>query len=560
MVDEHGSAFTGGVGIAEEWCGDARNEREWRDTHLRVEGPAVDGLQSAFIQDWAESGRPLYDDDDRVPGAAAGRHVDGADRPRLGQPRLGRHAVGLPRHAQLGAGAAAHRDRLLRPGRRLPRDPVRDAPAAASRSTCCCPGRTPTSGSASWPARRSYARLVDCGVQVWTFQPSMMHAKVMTVDGYRRRGRLVELQPALARPRRGGRARSRSTESSRDPRRRPRRRLRAQRADRPHAGGSNRSHDPARDGDRDQADPPLAMIVRPGRPATTRRAARVQVRLRDRPVQLAVGVERERVAGHRHLARPAAISDVVALDVLPSAQRDGEAQPRQRPGRGRDDDVEQPVVRLGVRARAPRRRRSCGRWRCRPSAPAAVVHDRAVEPPPAAASPRSRTPASDAAHGVRRLAEPVLQRARLLGRLGADAEVHGVDDDAARRRRRSGRAPRPAGQQDPGGVGRVERDAQRARQVVAGPQRQQAERADPADSSPRRCSVADRRCTDPSPPATTSRPAAAAVEDRGPRSPGSAHSSTRTSAAARRTASAASTRLLSADPADAFVTTSNRFK
>ncbi|MDQ1614915.1 MAG: cardiolipin synthase, partial [Actinomycetota bacterium] len=42
--------FTGGVGIAEEWCGDARSSQEWRDTHLRVEGPAVDGLQSAFIQ------------------------------------------------------------------------------------------------------------------------------------------------------------------------------------------------------------------------------------------------------------------------------------------------------------------------------------------------------------------------------------------------------------------------------------------------------------------------------------------------------------------------------
>ncbi|HEU4911920.1 MAG TPA: phospholipase D-like domain-containing protein, partial [Actinomycetes bacterium] len=60
-------AFTGGVGIAEEWCGDARNENEWRDTHLRVEGPAVDGLQSAFIQDWAETGRALYDEDDQFP-------------------------------------------------------------------------------------------------------------------------------------------------------------------------------------------------------------------------------------------------------------------------------------------------------------------------------------------------------------------------------------------------------------------------------------------------------------------------------------------------------------
>src|SRR4029079_13299110 len=34
---------------------------------LRVEGPAVDGLQSAFVQSWAESGKPMYDDRDRMP-------------------------------------------------------------------------------------------------------------------------------------------------------------------------------------------------------------------------------------------------------------------------------------------------------------------------------------------------------------------------------------------------------------------------------------------------------------------------------------------------------------
>ena len=38
VVDEQ-TAFTGGVGIAEEWCGDARDEHEWRDTHVQVEDP-----------------------------------------------------------------------------------------------------------------------------------------------------------------------------------------------------------------------------------------------------------------------------------------------------------------------------------------------------------------------------------------------------------------------------------------------------------------------------------------------------------------------------------------
>src|SRR5215207_4738471 len=66
VVDEE-VAFTGGVGIAEEWCGDARTEDEWRDTHVEVRGPVVDGLRAAFAQNWAESGRELYDDRDTFP-------------------------------------------------------------------------------------------------------------------------------------------------------------------------------------------------------------------------------------------------------------------------------------------------------------------------------------------------------------------------------------------------------------------------------------------------------------------------------------------------------------
>lgn len=48
-------AFTGGVGIAEEWDGDARNPSEWRDNHFRVIGPAVRLLAAAFWGNWAEA-------------------------------------------------------------------------------------------------------------------------------------------------------------------------------------------------------------------------------------------------------------------------------------------------------------------------------------------------------------------------------------------------------------------------------------------------------------------------------------------------------------------------
>lgn len=47
--------FTGGVGIAEEWEGDARNPDEWRETHFKIRGQAVKGLQAAFMENWIET-------------------------------------------------------------------------------------------------------------------------------------------------------------------------------------------------------------------------------------------------------------------------------------------------------------------------------------------------------------------------------------------------------------------------------------------------------------------------------------------------------------------------
>lgn len=47
--------FTGGVGIAQEWEGDARDPSEWRETHFKIQGEAVSGLQAAFMENWIET-------------------------------------------------------------------------------------------------------------------------------------------------------------------------------------------------------------------------------------------------------------------------------------------------------------------------------------------------------------------------------------------------------------------------------------------------------------------------------------------------------------------------
>src|SRR5687767_4125387 len=47
--------FTGGVGIADQWLGNAQDEHHWRDNHYRIEGPVVAQLQSAFTDNWLKS-------------------------------------------------------------------------------------------------------------------------------------------------------------------------------------------------------------------------------------------------------------------------------------------------------------------------------------------------------------------------------------------------------------------------------------------------------------------------------------------------------------------------
>ena len=175
-------AFTGGVGIAEEWTGDARNENEWRDTHLRVEGPAVDGLQSAFIQDWAETGRELYDEDDEFPvqpqtGSSTVQIVRGSASIGWDDMQSAFHVMLCSAQERLRIATAyfAPDSDFL--------DTLCEAPARGVDVTLLVPGPHADKRVSQLTSEGVYERLVDCGIRVMTFQPSMMHAKVMTVDG-----------------------------------------------------------------------------------------------------------------------------------------------------------------------------------------------------------------------------------------------------------------------------------------------------------------------------------------------------------------------------------------
>jgi cardiolipin synthase len=64
LVADGAIGFTGGVGIAPEWTGNAQDPDHWRDTHFRVEGPVVGQMQAVFLDNWIKvSGEVLHGDD-----------------------------------------------------------------------------------------------------------------------------------------------------------------------------------------------------------------------------------------------------------------------------------------------------------------------------------------------------------------------------------------------------------------------------------------------------------------------------------------------------------------
>jgi cardiolipin synthase len=182
VIDEQ-VGFTGGVGIADEWQGDARNEHEWRDTHFRIHGPAVDGMRAAFLDNWAETDPELFDEKvDRFP------H----------QPKPGRSVVQCVR----GASETGWSDvaTLFRTLLQLAEQRVRIATAyfvpddellhrlvdARQRGVeveVLVPGPHIDKRFVQLAAEAVYEPLLDAGVALWSFQPTMFHAKVMTVDG-----------------------------------------------------------------------------------------------------------------------------------------------------------------------------------------------------------------------------------------------------------------------------------------------------------------------------------------------------------------------------------------
>ena len=174
--------FTGGVGIADQWNGHAQDPDHWRDIHFRVQGPVVAQLQAGFMDNWIKTtGRVMHSDAYYPVLETAG---DKGMHLFVSSPAGGSSSMRL---MYLLAIAATVRSIDLQAAYFIPDRLVVDALIAARkrgvRIRLLVPGRYIDSSLVRMASRRRWGGLLAAGVEIYEYQPTMMHNKMLILDG-----------------------------------------------------------------------------------------------------------------------------------------------------------------------------------------------------------------------------------------------------------------------------------------------------------------------------------------------------------------------------------------
>jgi cardiolipin synthase A/B len=173
--------FTGGVGLSDHWLGHAQSPEHWRDTQFKVVGPAVRGLEASFYENWLESGglsAPALDP--RPP-----PQKEGAQSVVVwSNPTGGASTVKLLYLLSL-AGARQQID-IQSPYFILDestRWSIMSAVERGVRIRIVTDGDITDAMPVKDASREAYQSLLDAGIEIYEYQPTMMHVKAMIVDG-----------------------------------------------------------------------------------------------------------------------------------------------------------------------------------------------------------------------------------------------------------------------------------------------------------------------------------------------------------------------------------------
>jgi cardiolipin synthase len=174
-------AFTGGMGVADHWLGHAQSKENWRDTHFQITGPAVRALEASFYENWIETG---------------GRSAPALD-PELPSQQTGARSIVLWSNPLSGAsnvkllyllaiGAARKTIDIQSPYITL--DPstqwsIEQARQRGVKVRFLAEGPITDAMPVKHASRYDYQKQLDMGIEIYEYQPTMMHTKAVIVDG-----------------------------------------------------------------------------------------------------------------------------------------------------------------------------------------------------------------------------------------------------------------------------------------------------------------------------------------------------------------------------------------
>jgi cardiolipin synthase A/B len=173
--------FTGGVGVADHWLGNAQAEDQWRDTHVRMRGPIVRLLEAAFYENALESHGPMVPELDDTPPT-----LDEEAASILVRSSTSGGSTDLER-LYLQAIASARRTIDLTSPYFVTDEStmwaLEEAVRRGVRIRILVEGDITDALPVKYASRQAYEGLLERGIEIHEYRPSMMHAKTFVVDG-----------------------------------------------------------------------------------------------------------------------------------------------------------------------------------------------------------------------------------------------------------------------------------------------------------------------------------------------------------------------------------------
>jgi cardiolipin synthase len=176
--------FTGGFGIADKWLGDGHTKDQWRDTDVRFTGPAVSQLQATFAEGWVEATGNLLTGEKYFPKEPVKEEPAETAGLLNAQPTIG--STPAERFLALSIAGARHRlyitNSYFVPNFDFKQLLVQAAKRGVDVRILTVGPETDVK-TTRYAGRKQYADLLEGGVRIFEFAPTMMHAKTVVADG-----------------------------------------------------------------------------------------------------------------------------------------------------------------------------------------------------------------------------------------------------------------------------------------------------------------------------------------------------------------------------------------